>query len=259
MTKEFPRSSAPKIAYGFKYKAEISKKYPYLEKDKMSFFPSQDISETSKPLFFIYESKKYIEKCTLIRNLLDEPLNERRKALEFLNIFPKGKNSDEDIQLYYDQLAQKVHNFYETYDCNKFDIFPRLLEITDDFYIFELFLDDYTELTRELYIKNKEIRKVALKTMKNLEKSSPGLWPFPDFSNWVYSEREKSLKFVYIGDLLFIKKPVFYFVEDLDLLREFYSFSTTSLNLPSLSQKDQLFHLHIPFLGKIVSSLKRLL
>lgn len=182
-------------------KMKIQEKYGF-DQDKISF-PIIDFEREC--YFFIYENKKYVPKDYYKRRILEaDPKGIQEPHPLYMQEFSReiqkeyGEVTPANGYKYLIETEKQVKKFIEK-DITKYDIFPKLLKKTKDFYIFEFFpVQDFVELTPLILSKNLSLFNKTLKAY-----SDNNVFPSIDIQDWIFNPTEKIFKNIDIEGLVY--------------------------------------------------------
>ena len=163
------------------------------------FYSWSPNNNSTIPIYWIkYENLKIIIKDELYRTC------ENFKQEHFDVISVETLNSNQtfyDTKLFYEKLC----NFYRDYINNFPDIFPKFLEETDEFFIFEFI--EGTILQKIDFINNNTIRDQYYKKSKSIIDLNISFRLGNDFPfNWVL--RDENILFVNLHQFMVIPEPI---------------------------------------------------
>ena len=158
--------------------------------------------------FFIMDNKKYVFKNFpeyFIKDFFnkdEKDLTESDyKILERLSpgvIKEFGDTSFENYRRFINLTFENVISFLESGEINDYEYFPKLLEITDTFYIFEYFPDEkFIEVTPEIIINNREL---FIKTINN---NNGTIFASNNMFDWLFNPTTKEFKYIDINSIVY--------------------------------------------------------
>lgn len=199
------------------YKEYIIKQYPEFKFNLEEVVVLQDHSNKPHCNFF-YRGKKYMEKKALLDSYT--PVMNRPELVESETAMGKRQFGDkvETLQDFYDLLEAQYNKHFVQFmaEYKEYDFFmPKLLEETEDFYIFE-FLEGYQSITMEMIEADKSIVQGMKDLLIQYHAKVKEISPYEEFysndlnvGNWMYNEETKDIKYVDISRLIFNKHEYF--------------------------------------------------